>query len=685
MAAFGRGLVATVMAMAACGPSGSFAQSIEASAPAAGNLPPVEAFFTPAAYSDLQLSPDGKLLSALVPINGRRNLALIDLERHTALALTALKDEEIAGYQWVGDRLIEFSAGNLQDELGNVQIRHRVLVDTDGHVVRDLLRAASKAVAGRATIGGQYQFMLIDSVGRTGDDLVVATNERNQYAFDAYRYNPRTSEKALLTFKSPGDAVGYLTDHAGQVRIAMTIPKGAEKSAWWSRRSNDDDWTKVVEADIEQERMRPLGFDFDDRTFYVAVASPDGERTRVHTYDLDRHELGAQVFESDTDVGAPVVDRVRRRVVGFHDGSPAGIRWTDPEWDRLQRSVDAALPGQRNRLRWGAYSTDRVVVTSDAQDHAAVFYLLDRQTSKLERVAVARPMLASTTLGARTFVRYRARDGLSIPAFLTLPAGETERKEVRKLPLVVIVHGGPYVGATAYGFSEQAHFLASRGYAVLQPDYRGTHGYGDAFYKAGWRQWGLAMQDDVTDGVDWLVREGRVDPDRVCLFGASYGGYATLWGLEKEPAKFRCGVAFVAVSNLESMFDVTWSDFMQGERGGDTTRTLTRWIGDPDRDRDKLRAVSPVFHTDRLQAPLLLAYGAADERVPLTHGQQMKSALDRDHKPYEWVVYDGEAHGFNKDANRFDFYRRVDAFLAKNLAPRAGAVASQDRPADAAH
>ncbi len=635
-------------------------------------LPPVEAFLRPAQYSDLGFSPDGKVLAAIVPLNGRRNLALVDIDKGTASALTSLKDEDIASYEWVGDRLLEFTTADLGDALSLITLKRRILIDTDGNVVRDLMRAAfrvNRSVDGIAG-GGGVALEVIDSIGHSGEDLIIVTNERNRYGLDAYRYNPRTSEKTLLTFNSPGDVGRFIVDRAGQVRIAQTVSKGDVKSAWWHRASNEAPWRKMDESDVEQERITPLAFDFDNKTLYVrGLSTSKGGRSGVYTYDLETGALGPLVYESPNgEVGGPRFDRVKQRVVGFSDSSLTGVKWIDPEWDGLQKSIDAALPGMRNRMDWGKYATDRVIVVSDSGSESATYYFLDRKTHKLEVVALAHPDLKSVALGTRKFVRYQARDGLSIPGFLTLPHDGAQKN----LPLVVIIHGGPYVGPTRWGYDAQAHLMASRGYAVLQPDFRGTKGYGDSFYKAGWRQWGLAMQDDVTDGIDWLIKTGVVDKDRVCLFGASYGGYATLWGLEKEPQMFRCGVAFIAVSDLELMFDIGWSDFMRGERDGNTTRTLARWIGDPDKDREKMRAVSPLYHADRIQAPLLLAYGAADERVPLIHGNRMRSALDRYQKPYEWVVYNDEAHGFNKDSNKFDFYRRVDAFLAKNLAPRSG-------------
>ncbi len=637
-------------------------------------LPAVETFFKRPKYADVTLSPDGKLLAALVPTNERRNLAVIDVQNSSIKLLTTLKDEDVAQYQWVGDRLLEVSTANLTDESGLIQLKQRVLVDTEGRVVRDMFRAALRDNRMRDTVyvNVAAHMEILETLNREGDDLVVESNERNRYSLDAFRFNPRTGQKTLLTFESPGEVRQLVSDHKGQVRIAVVVPKGEERTSLWYRKSNDDRWVRLVESAYEDEDIRPLAFDYDDQTLYVAARSDrEGRRFGVYKFDPEKNRLGDLVFENPLgDTQRVIFDRTKRILAGVPDNSLPGVHWIDPEWASVQKAVDAALPGMRNRLAWARYAPERVIVTSDSGSKAPRFYMLDRRTNKLEELVESRPWLDELKLGKRQLVRYKARDGMTIPAHLTLPVD----REEKALPLVVVIHGGPYVRGGRFGFEEEAHFFASRGYAVLEPDFRGTKGYGDAFYKAGWRQWGLAMQDDVTDGVKWLVSSGRVDADRVCLFGASYGGYATLWGLAKEPQMFRCGVAFVAVSDLELMFDVGWSDFMSGERGGDTTRTLARWIGDPDRDREKMRAVSPVYHADRIQAPLLLAYGAADTRVPLVHGDRMRAALDRNKKTYEWVVYNDEWHGFNKDENKFDFYRRVDAFLAKNLAPRAAPV-----------
>ena len=265
-------------------------------------------------------------------------------------------------------------------------------------------------------------------------------------------------------------------------------------------------------------------------------------------------------------------------------------------------------------------------------------------------------------MATRKPVHYTARDGLDIPAYLTLPRSLSDRKP----PLVVIIHGGPFLRVNVWGFDTEAEFFASRGYAVLQPEFRGSDGYGWKLYSAGFKQWGLAMQDDITDGVEWLIKQGIVDKDRICLYGGSYGGYATLWGLIKTPELYRCGVAVAAVTDINLMFDITWSDMARASQGWLEYGARDQ-IGDPDKDAQKFRSVSPLYNAERLKAPVLLAYGAADVRVPLKHGLEFRSALADNHKTYEWVVYDNEGHGFNKDENRFDFYRRVDAFLKQCL------------------
>jgi dipeptidyl aminopeptidase/acylaminoacyl peptidase len=258
-------------------------------------------------------------------------------------------------------------------------------------------------------------------------------------------------------------------------------------------------------------------------------------------------------------------------------------------------------------------------------------------------------------------VRYAARDGLPIPAYLTLPRGQG-----RNLPMVVVVHGGPWIRGDTWSFDSEAQFLASRGYAVLQPNFRGTTGHGWKHFASSFGQWGLAMQDDIEDGVKWAVAQGIADPRRVCIYGASYGGYAAMMGLAKTPEVFRCGINYVGVTDLDLYLTATWADYAYSDFIQHSAREM---VGDATRDAQRLRATSPVELAARIKAPVLMAYGAVDFRVPIEHGTRMKAALERHGSKPVWIAESGEGHGFRDTRNRVAFYEAMEKFLKEHLGP----------------
>ncbi|HET7773662.1 MAG TPA: S9 family peptidase [Burkholderiaceae bacterium] len=631
----------------------------EAAAAASGQRPsPLapEEIFRPADYSGAQLSPDGKLLAVLVPINGRRNLAVIDLEKRTPRLLTSMKKVDVSDFRWIGDALLEYDMADLKEASGFLYNLGNVLVRANGELVQ-------------SAAWGQG---IVRALDREGREVLIYGYDRTGYSLDAWRATLGTNKRQLLTFDQPGDVVSYTADHAGAVRIAEAMPSknGEREHVLYYRSTEKSPWRQLQRVSAQDKTaISPIMFLPDGKRMLVwARKSADEDRGAIYYFDPEANSFGERLHASPrVDAGALLFDWTR--------GEPVGVRysgrthWLDPQWEALQKAIDAALPNRSNVLSWGRHATDRVLVVSGSDTRPEEYYLLDRRTRKLEEVAAARPWIKPEQMSRRRLVSYAARDGLQIPAYLTLPRGHLPRN----LPLVVDIHGGPYVYGHGGGFDEDAQFLASRGIAVLQPNFRGSLGYGDAFHRAGWRQWGRAMQDDITDGVNWLVKQGIVDPKRVCLMGASYGGYSTLIGLAREPDTFRCGIAKVAVTDLELLFTATWSDLMRGEGYKDSISYLNRVLGDPKTDAALFRELSPVHQAARIKAPVLLAYGGEDQRVPLVHGRRMREALERNGKSVEWVVYPDEGHGFNKDANVHDFWRRVDAFLTRHLELGAGA------------
>jgi dipeptidyl aminopeptidase/acylaminoacyl peptidase len=302
-----------------------------------------------------------------------------------------------------------------------------------------------------------------------------------------------------------------------------------------------------------------------------------------------------------------------------------------------------------------------------------VFMLYNSATRQLSKIGASRPQIQPAQMGKQDLVTYAARDGLNIPAWLTLPHGKD-----KNLPMVVLVHGGPYVRGNQWGWRPDAQFLASRGYAVLEPEYRGSTGFGEAHFKAGWKQWGLKMQDDIADGTRWAIAQGIADGKRICIAGASYGGYATLMGLVNNPELYQCGVDWAGVTDIRLMYTGHWS-FQSDLPDAWKQYGMPHLVGDLEKDAEQLKATSPLEQAARITQPLLLAYGGSDMRVPLYHGKKFRDAVQKTNRQVEWVEYEEEGHGWVLQKNRYDFWTRVEKFLDRNIgAGAAGRNASHD-------
>jgi len=329
----------------------------------------------------------------------------------------------------------------------------------------------------------------------------------------------------------------------------------------------------------------------------------------------------------------------------------------------LQEQVDKLLPSTNNAIACSRCLDARHVIVSATSDiQPPVYFLFDREKGKLQLLGASRPWLDSAAMpGTQDFLRIKARDGLDIPVYVTKPRGKGP------FPTVVMVHGGPFVRGVGWGFNPANQFLASRGYLVIEPEFRGSTGYGSKLFRAGWKQWGLAMQDDVTDATRWAIAQGLADPNRVAIAGGSYGGYATMMGLLKEPGMYKAGVNFVGVTDIELLYTIGWSDTMDADNPW-MRYGMPRMIGDPDKDAAQLAATSPLKQAARIKQPVLMAYGEEDLRVPLPHGTKMRDALiSAGNKNVEWIQYAGEGHGWNLEKNQVDFWTRIERFLDKHV------------------
>lgn len=640
---------------------------------------PVEAFFRRAEFAQMSISPDGNKLAAVRPISGRDNLVVIDFVAGKMKVITSFTQSDVASFEWVNNDRLYLRVADQREASGAIRFKSALAIDADGGYLRDMtfpLERASEREGRRNSIfveGVNLSFRILSRTFDGSGDVIAEIYGRSKDYADVYRYNTRTGEHKLLTVQTPGNVVAWLLDRDLVPRIAIrreerTNPNKPRAQTIWHRAGDDAKWENIGYASSadQQGGIWPLAFDYDNRTLYVS-SNVGLDRRAIFKYDIAEKKLGEKLLQHPLiDLnGGLIFSRSKQALLGIrYSADNPGTTWFDQGLAQLQAGIDKAMPDTINTIDVADDSNRYVLIYAVAANNPGGYYLYDAEKRKLQEVSKSREWLPPALLSTRRFIKYKARDGLEIPAWVTTPLNSSGKD----LPLVVHIHGGPWVRGyhgVQWGRWPDAQFLASRGYVVLEPEPRGSTGYGRNHYTASFKQWGLKMQDDITDGALHLVREGLVDRNRMCLFGASYGGYATLQGLVKDPDLWRCGVAYLAVTDLELKQTVSWSDTARLTDYYETD--FKRWVGDKDRDREQFIKTSPAKNAARIRAPVLLAMGADDQRVPLIHGDTMRDAMKQAGKDLEYVVYPGEAHGFNKHENVIDFYTRVERFLAASL------------------
>lgn len=607
---------------------------------------PLEDFFRNSERTAYQLSPDGLYVSYMAPYHDRLNVFVRPLQDGgVPLRLTDERERSVAGYMWAdNDRLL------FMKDVGGDENYQLFGVRPDGSDLRSY------------TPFPGVRTSLIDDLEDQPGFVLIGLNKRNPEVFDPYRLNLDTGELSLLA-ENPGNIQGWMTDHQGRLRVATAIVDGVN--------------TQILYREREEEEFRPvlttnfrdvvsfMDFTPDDREVYAATNLGRDKTVLVRMNPATCEELEL-LYENDRyDIASISYSRKRKKLLSVYcTGHKEPVRHFFDEQERALRGRLKELFPDR---RFGVADTDKAeekyLVYVGGDRTRGAYWLYDTRTDAATHIADLAPWLQEREMNAMYPVSYTSRDGLHIEAYLTLPGGLTP-ETARRLPVVVHPHGGPWARDT-WGFSSECQFLSNRGYAVFQMNFRGSTGYGRHFLEASYKQWGLKMQDDITDGVRWLIGQGIADPARVAIYGGSYGGYATLAGLCFTPELYACGIDYVGVSNLKTFMQTIppyWRPMLE---------MMHEQVGDPVADSAQLEATSPALHADRIQAPLLIAQGANDPRVNKAESDQMVEALRRRGVEVEYMVKDNEGHGFQNQENRFDFYRAMERFLQKHLSPSA--------------
>ncbi len=608
--------------------------------------PLVAPFLKLGTYTQLTLSPDGKHLAGVAVSPGGTNTAIvmIDTDTLTPHLIVQPRVWKVTGYQpyvrnprqvgWISnDRIVV-----------NFTMPDAAIFGIDGTLYPvDLMQG--------------YLHAFRDATGKATDSHLVI---REAAKMTLSVVNARTNDSTDYDLDLPKNPISWATDLTGQVRAARTLDTAfwSDRSVvtTWYRSSVEAKWQKVDERSVTADPFVPLFMS--NRPDHIAVATLNGgDRVAIWDFDVATRTIGELMAGHESeDIAAVAMDDDASEVKSVvTDGLKRRTYWFQPRYARLQASIDASLPDSVNVLY--PNPSDQILVYSYSDVDPGRWYLLDSALMKMKEVARRRPAIDPERMQAMRTLRYPSFDGVSIPAYLTLPG-----KPTQPAPLVVLIHGGPQA-RDRWGFDDEVQILAGHGYAVFQPQFRGSTGFGKKFEESGYGQWGLAMQDDITAGVKYLIDQKIADPQRICIVGASYGGYAALWGLAKTPDLYKCGVSVAGVSDLQRM-EYDGSDITHNAVAREIARQRK---GDSKDMAVTFDSVSPLKHADQIKAPLLIVHGALDRRVPIVHGKKMRDAMQDLHKDVQWIEFPHEGHGVNLPEDEVVYYDALFALLARTL------------------
>lgn len=599
----------------------------------------MEDFFRNPEKSGYRISPNGQMIIYRAPIAGRMNVFVQKLGDTTAVALTHETDRSIYDAFWESDDRIIFTK-----DQGGDENTHVLSVKPDGSGLID------------HTPFEKVQASVIDILEDRPEELLIQNNKRNPQIFDVYLLNTTTGEMTMVA-ENPGNITGWITDHDGKIRAALTSD-GVNTSLLY-RDTENDKFRTVITTNFK-ETLSPVLFTFDNKSLYC-LSNLGRDKTALVEFDpVTAKEIKVIYENPDVDISGLDYSKLRKvlTVVYFETDKPQK-HFLDAEFEQIDSKIKSQIPNYTFQITRKSKDETKLLayVTSDRYDGG--YFLYDVKSGEFKKLADFKPWLKEENMAEIKPVTYQSRDGQTIQGYLTLPKGYV----AKNLPVVINPHGGPWA-RDSWGFNPEVQFLANNGYVVLQMNFRGSTGYGRKFWELSFKQWGRTMQDDISDGVKWLVDQGIADPKRVAIYGGSYGGYATLAGLTLSPELYAAGIDYVGISNIFTFMNSIppyWEPYR---------KMLYEMVGDPKTDSLMLAEVSPVFLVDKIKAPLFIAQGANDPRVNKAESEQMVEALKKRGIEVEYIVKDNEGHGFYNQENQFDFYRSMLAFLDKHLKPQ---------------
>lgn len=634
-----------ILALAVASPAYALAEEPVAETNSIPPLIPSATFADPGYLRHPVISPDGQRLAFRERIDNETYIAIKPIDGDEITRLPIAEKRELNWYRWASPTRLIMSIGLF------------------GSYSRSALVAYDLTTGKTLQLGRPDQGWVGDDVlyiDPQGEFLLLAF-ERT-WAENAGVFRIGIADNSITEVVRPQSNIrDWIADNQGVVRMGLAYRGGNTKVYY--RRTYDEEFRlidKIREDDDDdktENNLLEVSKIVSGRDEGFVLSNKQTGRFALYRFNYATRDIGELIYghpENDITGFSLTEDGSALEAVRYTD-SRDRVHWFDPAQKKLQAQLDAAMPGQEAWMSSRSRDGSRIVVYLTSPTDPGSYALFEPKKRQLDLFATVNHKLDIDALAQTKYVHYAARDGLSIAAYLTLPVG----RNPQKLPLIILPHGGPYGVRDTLDYHTEVQFLANRGYAVFQPNFRGSESYGETFYKRGEGQIGRAMQDDLDDGMDWLVNQGLVDPARVCIVGSSYGGYAALWGVIRNPERYRCAASFAGVTDFKAQLSYS-SKFMRNRYAKEWREIV---VGEYPFDLDK---VSPAKNAHKLTRPVLLTHGDLDGRVPYSQFDKMMDALKKAKKPIESHTYRGEGHGFEDSANEKDWLDRLEAFLAKH-------------------
>ncbi|WP_282935803.1 alpha/beta fold hydrolase [Paenibacillus sp. RC67] len=603
---------------------------------------PLEDFLRGSDLGSYEVSPDGKYTALLKQSDNQQQIFVYkkSQDKKDAVKITSIKDRSIVDFTWFNNDTILYMTNKGGDE-----DYHLHSIKFDGTSDKDLTPFDN--------VRAEYlENMSYDPAHPY--DILISMNKRNRELFDLFALNVNTGEFQIVE-GNPGNVTRWMTDLYGDVRLAVATD-GIDKKILY-RDSTSQKFESILTVKFGDE-FYPIMFSFDNTQLY-ALSNIDRDKLALVKYNLNTKTIGDTIYENpDADVKDIIVSYKKRAILAVkYETDKVHYEYLDKEYEQLRKEIESQLPpNQQFAIVGNPLPETKVTLRAYSDKSPGTYYFYDRKTKQLEKYADVMPWIKEEDMAEMKPISYGSRDGLTIHGYLTMP----KNVGVQNLPVVVLPHGGPW-SRDSWGFDPEVQLLANRGYAVLQMNFRGSTGYGKQFLNAGNKQWGQAMQNDITDGVQYLINLGVADPKRIAIYGASYGGYAALAGVTYTPQLYAAGVDYMGPSSLFTFLN-SMPAYWEPDR-----QIMYQQVGDPNKDKVMMEANSPVLHVDKIQAPILFAQGVNDPRVNKKESDQMVMALRQRGIDSNYMIKQDEGHGFRRFENQMDFYNSLLKFLNIHL------------------